>query len=297
MDRIHQMQVLVAVAEERGFSSAARRLGLSGPAITRAVASLEEDLNVQLFKRTTRQVRITEAGARYLEDVKRILSDITEAEETISGTTAAPRGHLVVTAPTMFGRLHVMPGIATFLKKFPEMTVDALFLDRIVDMLEEGVDVGVRIGRLPDSSIRARKVGEVRTVLVASPDYLKARGTPRSPQDLAKHALIAARTGNFSPAWGFSAENREISLKVKPKLTATSHDAVIEAAANGLGITRALSYQVAPAVAEGRLMIVLGEWEQAPIPVHIIHREDRSAPVKVRAFIDCLCGHLEADLV
>jgi DNA-binding transcriptional LysR family regulator len=293
MDRIHQMQVLVAVAEEEGFSSAARRLSLSGPAITRAISSLEEDLNVQLFKRTTRQVRITEAGARYLEDVKRILSDITDAEETISETAAAPKGHLVVTAPAMFGRLHVMPGIATFLKKFPDMTVDALFLDRIVDMLEEGVDVGVRIGRLPDSSIRARKVAEVRTVLVGSPDYLVAKGIPRSPKDLANHALIAARTGNFSPAWRFSAENREISVKVRPRLTATSNDAVIEAAVNGLGITRALSYQVGPAVADGRLKVVLEEWELPPIPVHIIHREDRTVPVKVRAFIDCLYDSLK----
>jgi DNA-binding transcriptional LysR family regulator len=293
MDRIHQMQVLVAVAEEEGFSSAARRLSLSGPAITRAISSLEEDLNVQLFKRTTRQVRITKAGARYLEDVKRILSDITDAEETISETAAAPKGHLVVTAPAMFGRLHVMPGIATFLKKFPDMTVDALFLDRIVDMLEEGVDVGVRIGRLPDSSIRARKVAEVRTVLVGSPDYLVAKGIPRSPKDLANHALIAARTGNFSPAWRFSAENREISVKVRPRLTVTSNDAVIEAAVNGLGITRALSYQVGPAVADGRLKVVLEEWELPPIPVHIIHREDRTVPVKVRAFIDCLYNSLK----
>lgn len=293
MDRIHQMQVLVAVAEEGGFSSAARRLSLSGPAITRAISSLEEDLNVQLFKRTTRQVRITKAGARYLEDVKRILSDITDAEETISETAAAPKGHLVVTAPAMFGRLHVMPGIATFLKKFPDMTVDALFLDRIVDMLEEGVDVGVRIGRLPDSSIRARKVAEVRTVLVGSPDYLVAKGIPRSPKDLANHALIAARTGNFSPAWRFSAENREISVKVRPRLTVTSNDAVIEAAVNGLGITRALSYQVGPAVADGRLKVVLEEWELPPIPVHIIHREDRTVPVKVRAFIDCLYDSLK----
>ena len=296
MDRIEQMQVLVAVAEEGGFSSAARRLSLSGPAVTRAVSSLEQSLGVQLFKRTTRRVRITEAGAQYVENVKRILSELTEAEEAVSGTDAVPRGHLVVTAPAMFGRLHVIPGIATFLKRFPEMTVDALFLDRIVDMLEEGVDVGVRIGKLPDSSLRARKVAEVRTVLVGAPEYLKANGTPSSPKDLAKHSLITARTGNFSPTWRFSAENREISLRIKPRLSATSNDAVIEAAINGLGITRALSYQVAQAVSAGKLKVLLEEWEQAPIPVNLVHREDRSAPIKVRAFIDWLHDHLKATL-
>ena len=295
MDRFSQMEVFMTVADEGGFSSAARRLGLSAPAITRAISSLERNLGVQLFKRTTRHVRITEAGARYLDDVRRILGEITAADEAVTGINAAPRGHLVVTAPVLFGRLHVMPGIADYLKEYPDMTVDALFLDRVVDMLGEGVDVGVRIGQLPDSGIRARKVGEIRSVLVASPDYLNRSGIPRSPNDLTKHTLVAARAGDFSPSWKFTVENKDFTLKIRPRLTVTSNDSAIEAAIEGLGITRVLSYQVASDLADARLNLVLDEWEQPPLPIHIVHRENLNVPVKVRAFINLLSEQLKGN--
>ena len=185
MDRLTQMQVFVVVAEEEGFAAAARKLNQSAPAVTRAIAGLEEHLGVKLLDRTTRYVRATEAGQRFLEDARRILAEVEAAEEAAAGINATPRGLLTVTAPVMFGRRYVMPAIVEFLQQHPEVQVDAVFLDRTVNLLEEGIDVGVRIGELPDSSMRALRVGSIRRVLVATPAYLAERGTPSSPQALA----------------------------------------------------------------------------------------------------------------
>jgi DNA-binding transcriptional LysR family regulator len=291
VDRFHLMSVFVAVAEEEGFASAARRLRLSPPAVTRAVAALEEQLGVKLLNRTTRIVRATEAGKRYLEDAKRILSEVEAADETAAGINAEPRGHLSVTAPVLFGRMFVMPGIVDYLGTYPETEISAMFLDRIVNMLEEGIDVGIRIGELPDSSLRALRVGSVKLVLCASPDYLQSHPPLREPRDLFDHSMIASSAGSGVVDWHFDSG----TLRIRPRLTVTTNDAAIEAARQGLGVTRLLSYQVAPLLVTGELKILLSEFEPPPLPIHIVHREGRFASARIRAFVDLMAKHLRAD--
>ena len=291
MDRFHLMNVFVAVAEEQGFASAARRLRLSPPAVTRAVASLEEQLGVKLLNRTTRYVRATEAGQRYLEDSRRILAEVDAADEAAAGINAEPRGHLSVTAPVLFGRLFVMPGIVEYLRSYPGTEVSAVFLDRIVSMLEEGIDVGIRIGELPDSSLRALRVGSVRLVLCASPVYLASHPQLREPKDLLDHSIIASSAGSGVIDWRFDSA----SLRIQPRLSVTTNDAAVEAAREGFGITRLLSYQVAPLLADGELKIVLSEFEPPPLPIHIVHREGRYASGRIRAFVDLMAKRLRAD--
>jgi DNA-binding transcriptional LysR family regulator len=295
VDRFHQLQVYVAVAEEEGFAAAARRLQLSPPAVTRAVAALEDILGVKLLDRTTRYVRVTEAGRRYLEDARQILAGMQAADEAAAGINAEPRGHLAVTAPVLFGRLFVMPGIVAYLERFPAMEVEAVFVDRPVNLLEEGLDVGVRIGKLPDSSMRALRVGWVRHVVVAAPDYLQRYGSPRVPADLREHTLIASMSGGFGGGWRFAEAAGDHPLKVNARLKVTSNDAAITAALAGFGITRLLSYQVAAEVAAGRLCLLMPEFDPPPHPVHILHREGRHASARVRGFIDLLAARLRTD--
>jgi DNA-binding transcriptional LysR family regulator len=295
MDHLHLMNVYVAVAEEEGFAAAARRLQMSPPAVTRAVAALEERLGVKLLNRTTRYVRATEAGLRYLEDARRILSQVEEADEAAAGINAEPRGHLAITAPVQFGRMFITPGIVDYLQRYPDTEVTAMFLDRVVNLLEEGLDVGIRIGELPDSSMRAIRVGSVRLILCASPAYLKRNGLPKKPDDLQEHELIASRSGSDSLHWRFETANGVRPLRIKPRLTVTANDAAIEAALKGFGITRLLSYQIAPHLAAGDLKIVLENFEPASLPVHILHREGRFASAKVRAFVDLMAERLRKD--
>ena len=226
VDRFHLMNVFVAVAEEEGFAAGARRLRMSPPAVTRAVAALEERLGVKLLNRTTRYVRTTDAGQRYLDDARRIISEANAADEAAAGVNAEPRGHLAVTAPVLFGRMFVMPGIVEYLERYPGTDVSALFLDRVVSLLDEGLDVGVRIGELPDSSMRALQVGSVRHVLCASPEHLQRYGLPRRPEDLHEHPIISSSAGSFSLDWRFEGK----TLRYKPRLTVTTNDAAIEAA-------------------------------------------------------------------
>jgi DNA-binding transcriptional LysR family regulator len=295
MDRLHLMTVFVAVAEEEGFAAGARRLQMSPPAVTRAVAALEERIGVKLLNRTTRYVRTTEAGERYLEDARRILAEVEAADEAAAGINATPRGHVAVTAPVLFGRMFVVPGIVQYLERFPETEVSAVFLDRIVNLLEEGLDVGVRIGELPDSSLRALRVGSVRVVVCASPEYLERRGLPKTPVDLLEHSLIASIAGASGFDWHFGISGGTRPLRIRPRLSVTTNDAAIEAALRGFGISRLLSYQVAQQTVAGDLKIVLEAFEPAPWPIHIVHREGRNASAKVRAFVDLLAERLRAD--
>lgn len=300
MDRLAQMEIFVAVAEERGFAAAARRLQQSAPAVTRAVAALEAHLGIKLLNRTTRYVRATEAGERYLEDARRILADVDAAGEAAAGVNAEPRGRLAVTAPVLFGRMFVLPGIIDYLERYPQMQVDSVFLDRNVNLLEEGLDVGIRIGELPDSSMRALRVGEVRRVLVASPAYLERRGSPDKPNALGLHSVISSSAGDFGIAWKFSLPGGEQSITVRPRLAVTTNDAAIEAALAGFGITRCLSYQVARELAARRLVCLLEEFEPPASPIHIVHRSGPHnagtySPTKVRAFIDLMAQRLRSD--
>lgn len=292
MDRFLELSVFVAVAEAKGFAAAARRLNMSPPAVTRAVASLEERLGVRLLERSTRLVRATEVGNRYLEDARRIMQELHAADETAVGINARPRGRLVVTAPALFGRIYVMPGIVEYLEKYPETSVSTMFLDRVVNMLEEGIDVGVRIGRLPDSSLRALPVGRVRLVLCAAPAYLEAHGEPGHPDQLHRHNMIASAAGNHVLDLKFRTEGRERDMQVNARLTTNTNDAAIEAALQGHGITRLLSYQVAGYLASGQLQTVLDDWQPEALPVSILHREGRHAAARVRTFVDLIAQRL-----
>lgn len=295
MDRFYQMSVFVAVAETESFAGGARKLGMSPPAVTRAVAALEEELGVKLLNRTTRYVRATDAGQRYLEDARRILAEVQEADEVAAGINSEPRGHLTITAPVLFGKLFVMPSIVGFLERYPDVEVAALFLDRVVNMLEEGVDVGIRIGELPDSSMRAIRVGQVRRVLCASPDYLARRGIPQTPEDLLQHQIIAASSISPTVEWKFGDDDSNKAVRIKPRLTVTSNDAAIAAAVQHAGITRLLSYQVASHLASGELKVILGEFEPKPLPIHVVHREGRHGSAKIRAFVDFVAQGLKAN--
>lgn len=295
MDRFHLMNVFVAVAEAESFAGGARRLRMSPPAVTRAVVALEERLGVRLLTRTTRVVRVTEAGARYLEDARRILIEMEEADAAAAGVNATPRGHLSVTAPVLFGKLYVMPIITEYQSAFEQTTVSALFVDRVVSFIDEGMDVGVRIGPLPDSSLRAIRVGRVRRVLVGAPAYLQEHGIPRTPEDLAGHRLVAASGISPTNDWVFESDGEKRTVRVAPRIVANTNDGPLEAACQGYGLTRLLSYQVAPQLASGELEAVLGDFEGPDLPVHVIHREGRHGSAKVRGFVDLAVARLRAD--
>ncbi|SHG65015.1 LysR family transcriptional regulator [Massilia sp. CF038] len=295
MDRMHLMTVLIAVGEDQSFAAASRKLNLSPAAITRAVVSLETQLGVKLFQRTTRSVRLTEAGARYLADARDIMARIAEADEAASGINASPRGQLAVTAPVLFGKLYVMPTVVAFLQRYPAVDISAFFVDRSVNLVDEGMDVAVRIGHLPDSSLKALRVGSVRRVLCASPAYLARHGVPRSPAELAQHTIIAASGVSPRVEWKFGGGAEPSALRMQPRLTVSSNDAAIEAVMQGLGIARLLSYQVAAQVAAGAISVVLAPYEEEPWPVHVLHRESKYGSAKVRAFIDMLSASLRAD--
>lgn len=295
MDRLQAMTTFVAVVDSGGFASAARKLKQSPPVVTRAVAELEERLGLRLLTRTTRFVRVTDAGARFAEDCRRILADVEEAETAATGTHAAPRGTLTITAPVLFGHLYVTPILVSYLQQFPEVDAQCLFLDRMVNVVEEGIDVAVRIGELPDSSLQATRVGRVRPVLVAAPSYLKAHGVPLRPQDLADHTIVSASGVSPVSEWRFNDAGKPLLQRMQPRLSTTTNDSAIAAAVAGLGITRLLSYQVAEQVRRGALQVVLQEFEAAPLPVHVVHHEGRRATQKVRAFIDLAVQTLRAD--
>ena len=293
MDLFHLMKVYVAVAEEQGFAAASRRLNMSAPTVTRAVAQLETKLKIKLLNRTTRYVRVTDAGARYLEDAKRILQDVNIANEAAVGINSTPQGRISVTAPVLFGQQFVLPTITDYLTRYPKTQVNAVFLDRVVNLLEEGYDVGIRIGELVDSSMRAKKVGRVRLILVASEEYLAKHGIPQSCQDLANHTLIAANTGSLNPDWQFLENKQSHTVKIKPRLTVTTNQAAINAAKAGLGITRIISYQVAEELKNNQLKVVLERFEHPAKPINIVHREDKLSSSKVRSFIDLLANQLQ----
>lgn len=297
MDQLHLMTVFITVAEEQGFAPAARRLNMSPPAVTRAIASLEDTLGIKLLNRTTRYVRVTEAGERYLEDARSILVAVEQANEAAIGINSEPKGNLIVTAPVLFGQKYVMPGVVEYLNTYPETQVDAVFLDRVVNLLEEGFDVGIRIGQLPDSTLHAKTVGEVRLVLVASPEYLARHGIPQTPEELKQHTLIASSAGNMTHDWQFSQRQQKgkKTIRIQPRLTVTSNQAAIDAATAGLGIARLISYQVADELKDVTLKTILSDYQLPAMPVHIIHREGRMASSKVRCFIDLMAQRLQED--
>jgi DNA-binding transcriptional LysR family regulator len=278
MDRLDAMQAFVAVADLQGFAPAARKLGLSPSAVTRLIAALEDRLGARLLQRTTRKVALTDVGARYLERVRRILADVEEAEGAAEGEQTRPGGRLVVSAPLGFGRLHVSPIMSGYLKRYPEVSCELRLSDRMINLVEEGVDLAVRIGHLADSTLVARHVGEMRRIVVASPAYLQARGEPNTPHEIPAHETIQFGAMTASPD--------EIRIACTPRFATNSADAAVQYAEQGGGLTRVLAYQAAASLKAGRLKIVLAKFEPPPLPIHIVYPTSRLLSAKVRTFVD-----------
>ncbi|WP_103733823.1 LysR family transcriptional regulator [Pseudomonas sp. GZJR-8] len=295
MDRFHEMQVFLAVAEEEGFAAAARRLKTSPPSVTRAIAAMEQRIGTQLLARTTRSLHLTDAGQRYLEDCRRILAELEEAEEAAAGSYSIPGGQLTVTAPVLFGELYVAPVLGEYLDQFPLVNISALLVDRVVNMADEGVDVAVRIGHLHEPGQQAIKVGEVRRVVCASPAYLDQHGRPQRPEQLREARIVSSSSSQLVSEWTFVDAGRPLKIAIEPRLSVTANNAAINLARLGWGMTRVLSYQVAAAVAAGELELVLEAFEPAPLPIHVVFQQNGRIPAKVNTFVDFLSHHLGQD--
>lgn len=294
MGRYHEMNVFVAVAEECGFSAAARRLNMSAPAISRAIASLEARLGRQMFIRTTRSVELNKAGQIYLKHARRILSKLKVADETAVDINSTPCGEVRVTSPTLIGRRYVVPCIVEYLKRYPEAQAQCVFLDQPPNLLEDGFDVGIRFGDLADSSMRATQVGQYTDVVCASKGYLEKHGRPRSLTDLSEHSLVCF-TGAYGPGhWRFSNDGSVVPIRVQPRATLTTIDTAVAVAKSGLGLVQLPSYRVVNDLANGSLEVVLPEFERPPLPVHIVYGGSNSQSATVRAFVDLLARQLRS---
>lgn len=283
MDRFDAMTAFVAVCEAASLTRAARKLGLSPSVMSRQIAALETRLGTRLFHRTTRSISLTDAGHRFLDRARRVLADLEEAEEAAQDEKAAPRGRLSVTAPVIFGRLHVAPLLARFAERYPQVTIDLHLSDRFLNLVEEGHDLAVRIGHLPDSQLVARRFGETRRALVATPAYLARTGIPLHPEDLARSGVIAFAPAAQSFEWSFAGGAK---VRVTPRLVVNNGDTAIAWALAGAGIARVLYYQVREAIREGRLVEVLQPFAPEPMPIHVVYPSARLLPGKVRGFLD-----------
>lgn len=287
MDRLEAMTVFVAIVDGGSLSAAGRKLSVPLATVSRKLADLEAHLTTRLITRSTRKLVLTDAGRDYLAACRQIIEQVDEAERTAAGAFAKVRGQLVIAAPIMFGRLHVVPVATEFLEQHPEIDIRLRLGDRNVNLIEEHVDVALRIGTLPDSSLVATQVGAIRRVVCASPDYLHRFGTPLAPDDLAAHSCISFDGLDSATAWTFVGENGEKRpVAIHSRLTVSTADAAIAASTLGLGLTRVLSYQVAEPLREGRLVRVLANHEPAAVPASLVYPGQGRLPMKTRAFID-----------
>jgi DNA-binding transcriptional LysR family regulator len=296
MDRFEAMQTFLAAVEGGSLSAASRVLNTPLPTISRRVSELEAHLGAQLLVRTSRKLILTEAGEAFAATARRLLEELGEAERAASGEYRAPRGELLVTAPIMFGKLHVAPIMHEFLAAYPDVTVRLVLSDQVIDLTEATVDVAVRIGRLPDSDLIARQVGHVRWVFCASEAYLARRGEPATPDALAAHDCIAFEGLQTYRTWPADAGPAEKTITIRPRFSVNTADAVVDAAASGLGIARIMSYQAADAIATRRVTPILRSFSPPPIPVSLIHQPRRSQPLKRRAFLDFVVPRLTVAL-
>jgi DNA-binding transcriptional LysR family regulator len=284
MDRFTAMRVFIAVADVGSLSAAGRRLGMPLTTVSRHLKALEDDLDVRLITRTTRRLTLTEPGRAYLETCRRVLSELDAAERRLAGEQAEPQGQLALTAPILFGRRHVQPVVCAYLEAYPRTSARMLLVDRVVDLVEEGLDLGIRIGHLPDSSMRATALGTMRYVCCASPSYLDAAGVPEEPKALAGHPCISFATFSHPERWVFHGRKPQ-TVTVAPRLIVNTAEAAIDGAKAGLGIVRVLSYQAEKSLKDGSLRLILEAFEPDPIPVSLIHREDRLPQAKVQSFM------------
>ncbi len=295
MDRIDELRLLLAILDSGSLAEAGRRLRLSPPAVTRALAAMEERLGLRLFDRTTRRLAPTEAGRRLADHARRLVADYGEAMAEAAGEAGAPRGRLRIAAPLVFGRRHVAPVVTAFLAAQPEVTAELILSDRSVDLVEEGIDVAIRVGDLAETALVARRIGTLRRVLAASPAYLARRGMPATPDDLARHETVLFSALGAVPEWRFAGPaGVEIAVRIAPRFTVTQAEAAVAAAVAGQGIVRALSYQVAEELADGRLLRLLREFEPPPAPVHLVFPTARLMAPRLRVFLDFAAPRLSA---
>jgi DNA-binding transcriptional LysR family regulator len=285
MDQLDTLRTFVAVAEKASFAEAARVLGVSPTAVSRGIASLEESLGATLLRRTTRSVALTPEGEAYLERCRHVLEELDDAARALRGDKAEPRGLLIVTAPVVFGRMHMLPVIERLLRAHPALDARLMLTDRVVRLVEEGVDVAVRIAELADSALHAVQIALVRRVLVASPDYLAGRGVPKDVSELRNHDLIAFDNFTRNGEWRFGPAN-QIAVKCEPRLLTNSVETAVDATISGLGITRVLNYQVAHHIAAGRLRNLLADFDPPPVPVSLLYQANRLRSPNARALID-----------
>jgi DNA-binding transcriptional LysR family regulator len=291
------MSVLLAAVEAGSLSGASRRLGMPLATVSRKVSELESHLRTRLVNRTSRRLTVTDVGRSYLAACKRILEDFGEMERAAAGEYAAPRGDLLITAPIVFGRIHALPVILEFLKAYSEIDIRLALADRVVNLQEDHVDVAVRIGELPDSSLVAIRIGSIGRVLCGSPTYFAERGMPKRPQDLSKHDCITFGGLTSPVSWIFASGKSSLSVRVRSRLVVNTAEAAIDAAVAGLGITRVLSYQVANAIRTGALVFALRKFEPPAVPVSLVYAGQGLLPLKLRAFLDFAAPRLKARLL
>ena len=286
MDKLRAMTAFVTIVDRGSLTAAADALGSSLPSVVRTLAALERDLGVRLLNRTTRRLHLTDEGAQYLEQCRAVLAAIRDAESSLAARQVEPQGRLAVTASMLFGRRYVAPIVNAFAARYPDVSIDLLLLDRIVNVVEEGQDVGIRIGHLDDSSLVALPVGQVRRVVCASPAYLRAHGTPRAPADIARHRCVHFTASAATNAWRFREGRRTVAVPIASRIVCNQAEAAIDACVAGLGPGSFLSYQVAPRVAAKELRYVLAEFEPEPVPINVVFPHSRLQSAKVRAFVD-----------
>jgi DNA-binding transcriptional LysR family regulator len=296
VDRLEAMAILLSVVEKGSFSAASRALRMPLATVSRKVSELESHLGTTLLVRTTRRVALTEAGAAYAASARRVLEIIDETERIAAGEFHAPRGELVLTAPVLFGRLHILPVVADFLAIYPEINVRLVFTDRNIDLIDEHVDMAARIGSLPESSMIATRIGSMRTVVCASPQLLARHGVPKFPEDLADWPCVNFDFRSPSLTWPFRSREGIREAPVKPRLSVSTAEAAVWAAAQNVGLTRVLHYQCADGVRDGSLKIILKDFEVDPLPVHLIHAARGALPLKMRAFLDFAAGRIRKAL-
>jgi DNA-binding transcriptional LysR family regulator len=296
MDRFESMTVLMAVVDAGSLSAAGRKLGMPLASVSRHLSDLEARLKAQLVVRTPRQLRLTNAGEAYVAACRRILDDVGEAEREVSGEYKTPSGELAITAPIVFGRLHVVPVVAEFLEAFPDVDVRLMLGDRIVSLLEEQVDLAVRVGDLPDSSLIATRVGSIRQVVCGSPAYFERHGRPLVPANLATHRSVSFDALTSSPSWRFANSTIDAAIPMRPRLVVNTAEAAIDAAIAGVGVTRVLSYQVEAAIAAGTLITVLEDFEPPSVPVSLVYANPGRLPLKLRVFLDFAVPRLRGRL-
>jgi DNA-binding transcriptional LysR family regulator len=294
MDRLEAMSILLAVVEAGSLSAAARQAGAPLATVSRKVSDLEAHLGTRLFNRTSRKLTLTEAGRSYVEACRRILQDVTEAERAAAGEYSTPKGDLIITAPVVFGRLHVLPVITAFLKVYGDINVRLVLADRIINLQEDHIDLAVRIGPLPDSGLVATRVGEIRRVVCGSPVYFAARGAPARPPDLSVHDCITYQGLTLPEGWKFSTGKSDVFVAIRSRLVVNTAEAAIDAAVAGLGITRVLSYQAVSAIRAGMLAVVLRDFEPSPWPINLVYAGREPLALKVRAFLDFARPRLKA---